>query len=737
MCRVRGTSPTVGSTPRRLTLRVRVIASQPCPRRVPDLPRSRRAAVDDAAIFPPGNAPLDRGRRRDHREHREEPYADLVGGVRGQRPRPRRPAPRSREPTGPLAVNVVVTGGAGALEPAVALGRRAPTAPLAGVEFALARRGDDLARNARRWSAWSTPLRRRRLDDVAGVRRAARCPRRRARPGSRRSTSSPARELRLKFRTGGADRRRVPASPSCRGASTRRWTGSCRSSARPGCTTRSATRDPETGFEHHGFLNVLLATRGRARRGRRRDAAAVLERRRRAAGRAVARDPRGLARAAALVHVVRLVQRAGRPRGPRRARPAGEDAAMSCWVEGAAGSPYDVDNLPYGVFSTARATDRGSACGSATTCSTLAPVAARPRCSTVAHDFEAPTLNAFMALGAAAWAAVRDRLDELLTDARSATASSRTWCRSTTSTLHLPFAVADYVDFYSSLHHATNVGRIFRPDGEPLLPNWRHLPVGYHGRAGTVVVSGTDVVRPARPAQAADADGTRRTARAGASTSRPSSASSSARRPRSGTRVPPTTFADARVRGRRCSTTGRPATSRPGSTCRSARSSASRSPPRSPPGSRRSRPSTAARVDLPGQDPAPLDYLRGRRHGAASTSPSRWCSTARWSAGRRTPPMYWSPAQMLAHLTVNGASLRTGDLFASGTDQRRRARPARLVPRAELGRRGAVPPAAASARSSRTATRSRSAPPPPAPLGGRIALGEVTGRVVPAAARVR
>jgi fumarylacetoacetase len=63
-------------------------------------------------------------------------------------------------------------------------------------------------------------------------------------------------------------------------------------------------------------------------------------------------------------------------------------------------------------------------------------------------------------------------------------------------TLHLPFAVADYVDFYSSLHHASNVGRMFRPRSDPLPPNWRHLPIGYHGRAGTIVVSGTPVRRP-------------------------------------------------------------------------------------------------------------------------------------------------------------------------------------------------------------------------------------------------
>jgi fumarylacetoacetase len=62
--------------------------------------------------------------------------------------------------------------------------------------------------------------------------------------------------------------------------------------------------------------------------------------------------------------------------------------------------------------------------------------------------------------------------------------------------LHLPFAVADFVDFFASLEHATSMGRLFRPDGDPLLPNWRHLPVGYHGRAGTIVVSGSGIRRP-------------------------------------------------------------------------------------------------------------------------------------------------------------------------------------------------------------------------------------------------
>ena len=92
--------------------------------------------------------------------------------------------------------------------------------------------------------------------------------------------------------------------------------------------------------------------------------------------------------------------------------------------------------------------------------------------------------------------AVRDRVGELL----SGPGRASTCCtRSTTSTCCCRSTVGDYVDFYSSIHHATNLGRILRPDAEPLLPNWRHLPVGYHGRAGTVVVSGTDVVRPAGP----------------------------------------------------------------------------------------------------------------------------------------------------------------------------------------------------------------------------------------------
>jgi fumarylacetoacetase len=103
--------------------------------------------------------------------------------------------------------------------------------------------------------------------------------------------------------------------------------------------------------------------------------------------------------------------------------------------------------------------------------------------------FERDTLNGFLALGRTAWEDTLARIVELL-DADVDPVPLED------AEVHLPLAVADYVDFYSSLEHATNLGRLFRPDADPLLPNWRHLPVGYHGRAGTVVVSGTPIVRP-------------------------------------------------------------------------------------------------------------------------------------------------------------------------------------------------------------------------------------------------
>lgn len=149
-------------------------------------------------------------------------------------------------------------------------------------------------------------------------------------------------------------------------------------------------------------------------------------------------------------------------------------------------SGFGVEHLPYGV---------------------ARPPAGGPRCVVRLEDraldlsaldlpvapgtFEASTLNAFLALGPPAWEAVRARLTEL-----AGAGGELPGFALGAVELLLPIAVGDYVDFYSSLYHAQNVNRLLRPDSPDVLPNWRRLPVGYHGRSGTVVVTGTDVRRP-------------------------------------------------------------------------------------------------------------------------------------------------------------------------------------------------------------------------------------------------
>jgi fumarylacetoacetase len=108
--------------------------------------------------------------------------------------------------------------------------------------------------------------------------------------------------------------------------------------------------------------------------------------------------------------------------------------------------------------------------------------------------FSEPSLNGFMAQGHRGWSDVRARLQEAVAgeitdDAVHPLAAVA---------LHLPFEVADYVDFYASEHHAANLGRLFRPESaDPLTPNWKQLPIGYHGRSASIVVSGTSIVRRA------------------------------------------------------------------------------------------------------------------------------------------------------------------------------------------------------------------------------------------------
>nr|BFE67385.1 hypothetical protein GCM10020092_006860 [Actinoplanes digitatis] len=144
---------------------------------------------------------------------------------------------------------------------------------------------------------------------------------------------------------------------------------------------------------------------------------------------------------------------------------------------------FDLRNLPYGVFSGTDGVRRiGVRLGDAVLDLSRAESA---ELILAGGALRQPSLNVLMSLGRPQWTAVRARVVEL--------APTLPAVPLTEVELHLPFEVADYADFYSSEHHATNVSRILRPDRPGLQPNWRHLPVGYHGRAGTVVVSGTPI----------------------------------------------------------------------------------------------------------------------------------------------------------------------------------------------------------------------------------------------------
>ena len=178
---------------------------------------------------------------------------------------------------------------------------------------------------------------------------------------------------------------------------------------------------------------------------------------------------------------------------------------MSPFIDLPADTGFGLHNLPYGVFSTEGVGPRvGVRLGN-----TVVDLAALERHGLIAAPgggrapvFSNGSLNAFMALGVDAWDAVRGRLQDLLrADGDEALRASETvrgeaLVPLAEATMHLPAEIGDYTDFYSSRQHATNVGSMFRDPDNALLPNWLHLPVGYHGRASSVVVSGTDVVRP-------------------------------------------------------------------------------------------------------------------------------------------------------------------------------------------------------------------------------------------------
>jgi fumarylacetoacetase len=335
------------------------------------------------------------------------------------------------------------------------------------------------------------------------------------------------------------------------------------------------------------------------------------------------------------------------------------------WLDLPAGHPFGLATLPYGVFSTTDPDLRrvGVRIGDFVL---DAGAAAEFVGMESGICWAQPSLNHFLSLGRPAWTAARSWLIEVLSNPAHRDGIEPHLIPLAEVTLHLPIAVADYVDFYASENHATNIGKIFRPDGEALTPNWKHLPIGYHGRSGTVVVSGTDIVRPMgqrkAPTDAAPVYGPSAKLDieaelgfiVGDSTElgRPVGIDDaadhlfgvalfndwSARDIQAWEYVPLGPFL------------GKSFGSSLGAWVVPMEALAT------------------ARVPLPQQDPDPLPYLKGsgeslfgldirmevRINGTLVSSPTY--------AG-----MYWSPDQMLAHLTANGASLRDGDLFASGT----------------------------------------------------------------------
>jgi fumarylacetoacetase len=167
------------------------------------------------------------------------------------------------------------------------------------------------------------------------------------------------------------------------------------------------------------------------------------------------------------------------------------------WLDLPPGTGFGLANLPFGVFSRARGRPRaGVAIGGWVL--DVAAVADDLRLP-LREEFAEPALNRFLAAGPVIWREARERLTEWLTSPAHRAVVEPHLVPLGEARLHLPFEVADYVDFYASRNHAENVGRIFRPGQPPLPRNWLHMPLGYHGRAGSVVVSGTPGRRSARP----------------------------------------------------------------------------------------------------------------------------------------------------------------------------------------------------------------------------------------------
>jgi len=176
---------------------------------------------------------------------------------------------------------------------------------------------------------------------------------------------------------------------------------------------------------------------------------------------------------------------------------ATHDPALVSWVESAndPASDFPIQNLPFGIFRRKKSTE--SPRGGVAIGDQILDLA-------VLGLKTGPTLNVIAAAGRPTWKSLRRVISQLLSDPRNAKKTQRYLVPMKQAELFLPVAIGDYSDFYTGIYHAQNAGRLFRPDN-PLLPNYHWVPIGYHGRASSVVVSGTPILRPTGQTKAPDA----------------------------------------------------------------------------------------------------------------------------------------------------------------------------------------------------------------------------------------
>jgi fumarylacetoacetase len=402
----------------------------------------------------------------------------------------------------------------------------------------------------------------------------------------------------------------------------------------------------------------------------------------------------------------------------------------AAWLGLAPDDPFGIAALPYCSFSThyhAASRSVGVRIGDRVLDLTAAADRLLAGRATL---FRAGHLDPFLAAGDGAWARVRAEVTQWLSADHYREAIEDLLVPVADAELHLPFTVADYVDFYASEHHASNIGKIFRPGAEPLSPNWRHLPNGYHGRAGSVVTSGTAIRRPCGPSrpdrEAAPVFGPCARLDFEAELGFVVGIETVLGEPVAVSRFDEHVFGVCLVNDW------------------SARDiQAWESVPLGP-FLGKSFGTTISPWILP---LAALEHARVRPPSRGTDLPDYLAESADWGLDIdfevrineqlvSRPPyatMHWSPAQMLAHLTVNGAALRTGDLYASGTvsgperDQR-----GSLI---ELSWNGADPlklPDGSTRSWLEDSDEVGITATAPGPDGTRISLGEARGQILPA-----